>query len=380
MLTPEYLQGFSTDFVGAYEILGESIVKDMARRIVKTGRLTDTAKWQLKQAQEAGKLMEDIIKDVAAISDKSDAEIRRLFKEAGATALRYDAEPLLRAGIRVETGMSASMMNVLEANIVKTCGNMNNLAMTTASLGQQSFIEAMNRGIMMVESGAFDYQTVLRRIIEEAAEIGAKVSYDSGNVMSLEAAARMNLLTAVNQTAAKITILNGERLGCQYYETSAHAGARQSHTVWQGRVFKIEGADDYPNFYEATGYGDAGGLCGVNCRHSFFPYFPGISKPAYSSDKLDEYAEHSVKYNGIEYSDYEASQIQRRYERDIRESKRIIAGYDAAIEEETDPDLRSALEEGRNEAKKKHNARRQRLTDFCKQTGREKEYIRHKVA
>lgn len=380
MLTPEYLQGFATDFVGTYETLGKSITKDMARRIVKAGRVTDTAKWQLKQAQEAGKLMEDIIKDVAAISNKSDAEIRRLFKEAGVTALRYDAEPLIRAGIRVETGMSEPMMNVLEANIIKTCGNMNNLAMTTASLGQQSFIEAMNRGIMMVESGAFDYQTVLRKIIEDAAEIGAKVSYDSGRVISLEAAARMNLLTAVNQTAAKITILNGERLGCQYYETSAHAGARLSHAEWQGQVFKIEGADEYPNFYDVTGYGEADGLCGVNCRHSFFPYFPGLSQPAYSADKLNEYAEHRVKYNGVEYSDYEASQIQRRYERDIRESKRIIAGYDAAIDEAIDSGQKAALEEGRSEAKKKYNARRQRLSDFCKQTGREKEYIRHKVA
>lgn len=379
MLTPDYLQGCTADIVATYQELNETITKDIARRIIKTGRVTETAKWQAKQAQEAGKLLDDIIKDVAAISGRSNKEIAELFSEAGVASVAYDAAPLIAAGFQVETGLSPAMMQVLEANLRKTQRNMGNLSMTTASIGQQDFIDAMNRAIMMVQSGAFDYQTAIRRAIESIGGIGARVSYDTGGYISLEAAARMNILTSINQTAAKITIMNGERMGCEYYETSAHAGARLSHMEWQGQVFKIEGADQYPNFYDATGYGEVDGLCGVNCRHSFYPYFPGISQPAYSDEKLEEYANHRVEYNGTWYSDYEASQIQRRYERAIRDSKRIIGGYDAAIDEASDEETRRALEEGKAHAKQTYNARRQRLTDFCKQTGRKKDYIRHKV-
>lgn len=380
MLPPEYLKNCTVDIMAMYEKLNERITQDIARRIIKTGGVTATADWQLKMVQESGKLMEDIISDVASITGKSDKEIESLFNEAGIASVMYDAEPLLKAGMSVETGLSPSMMNVLEANLRKTKGQMQNLSMTTASVGQQDFVNAMNQAIMMVESGAFDYQTAIRRTLDSIGKRGAMVAYDTGTYVSLEAAARMNILTSLNQTAAQITIMNGERLDCEYYETSAHSGARPTHQEWQGQVFRIEGADgDHENFYEATGYGEVDGLCGVNCRHSFYPFFPGISERAYSKEKLEEYANHSVEYNGVEYADYEASQIQRRYERGIRESKRKIAGYEAAIEVADAEELVYELEEAMDKAKQTLRERRKRLTDFCRQTGFEKDYIRMKI-
>ena len=31
--------------------------------------------------------------------------------------------------------------------------------------------------------------------------------------------------------------------------------------------------EEYPDFIETTGYGEVDGLCGVNCRHSFSPFY-----------------------------------------------------------------------------------------------------------
>jgi hypothetical protein len=381
MLTPEYLAACAAQAEEMYARLNEQITADICRRIIKTGEITDTAQWQLKQLQESGMLMNDILTDVANATPYSESELMKMFRDAGVASVRFDAAPLIAAGMNVDTGLSKPMMNVLEANLRRTNGDLSNLAMTTASNGQQEFINAMNEAIMKVQSGAFDYQTAIRQCVNDCARIGAKVSYDSGSQLNLEAAARMNILTAVNQTAAKITEMNAERLGAEYYETSAHAGARLEHQEWQGQVFKIEGADaDYPNFYDATGYGEVTGLCGVNCRHSFFPFWPGISKPAYDAETLDRYANHSVEYNGVEYSDYEASQIQRRIERSIRESKRVVEGYKAAIEEATDEATAKSLKQGLTDARKQLQARRSKLTDFCNQTDRKKESIRHKAS
>ena len=66
MLTPEYLTAFSNGYLGMVDNLNEQIVRDIARRMVKTGKVTDTAKWQIKQAQESGKLLNDIVKEVAS--------------------------------------------------------------------------------------------------------------------------------------------------------------------------------------------------------------------------------------------------------------------------------------------------------------------------
>ena len=61
MLTPEYLASFSSGYLGMVDNLNEQIVRDIARRMIKTGKVTDTAKWQIKQAQESGKLLDDIV-------------------------------------------------------------------------------------------------------------------------------------------------------------------------------------------------------------------------------------------------------------------------------------------------------------------------------
>lgn len=381
MLPPEYLLSCGDDIMSMYENLNIAITKDIARRIMKTGEITKSAVWQAKIVQESGMLMEDIIREVSSATTFTQAEIESMFIEAGVAAVRYDAMPLIKAGIAAETGLSPSMLNVLRANLIKTKGNLNNLVMTTASAGQQSFLDIMNQAVMMVESGAFDYQTVLRRVIEQASRIGAKVNYDNGGSISLEAAARMNLMTSLNQTASKISIMNGERLGAEYYETSAHVGARPTHQEWQGKVFKIEGSTaEYDNFYDATGYGEVDGLCGANCRHSFYPFFPGISEPAYSEEKLKEYENNTVTYNGVQYNDYEASQIQRRYERAIRESKRTVAALKESVQEAGNKETAAMLKEELARVKKTYKARRDRLTEFCNQTGRQKESIRHKTA
>ena len=64
MLTPEYLASFSSGYLGMVDNLNEQIVRDIARRMIKTGKVTDTAKWQIKQAQESGKLLDDIVAEV----------------------------------------------------------------------------------------------------------------------------------------------------------------------------------------------------------------------------------------------------------------------------------------------------------------------------
>ena len=43
MLTPEYLDGLTDDILAMYDALNESIIGDVARRIVKTGMVTETA-------------------------------------------------------------------------------------------------------------------------------------------------------------------------------------------------------------------------------------------------------------------------------------------------------------------------------------------------
>lgn len=275
MLTPEYLNSFSSGYLGMCDVLNEQIIRDVARRIAKTGRITPTAEWQLKQAKQSGALMDDVIREVGVLTGKSDTEILRLFQDAGLSGMLQDAKPLLQAG-KLKTSdivLSGAMQRTMEAAAEKCRGEIGNLTLTTAIATQQEYMQTLNAAYMKVTSGAFSYQEAIRQAIRDAAVKGTSVMYDSGYISKLDTAIRTALLTGVNQTAGKMTELYASELGAEYYETTAHAGARPSHSVWQGKVFKIEGtAPGYENFYEATGYGTGAGLCGWNCRHSFYPY------------------------------------------------------------------------------------------------------------
>ncbi len=379
MLTPEYLATASEYLVRLYDDLEDNIIRDIARRIVKTGELTDTANIQYRQLQHLGALQDDILRRVAEHAGKSDAEIRRIFGEAMNINIQSNVAPLIRNGIEVEMNLSPQMRQILDAMVDRTAGNIHNLTLTTGSTGGQLYMECSNEAFMKASSGAFSPAEAIYQAVKKAGREGATVAFPSRND-KLDVAIRRNVLTSLNQTAGRITELNAAELDAEYYETSAHPGARPSHAEWQGQVFKIEGATaDYPNFEDSTGYGEAGGLCGVNCRHTFYPFWPGLSERAYSPEKLSEYANHTVEYNGDEYHDYEASQMQRAMERSIRESKRVLTGIEAARSEAGNEETLERLNDGFSAESVKLKEKEAKLKDFLRQTGRDAENDRVRV-
>lgn len=380
MLTPEYLAVFTDGYLGMVDVLNEQIVRDISRRMMKTGKITGTAKWQIRQAQQSGKLLDDIVKDIGKFTNYSNEKIRSMFKEAGIISINNDASPLVKAGIVKKATLSQNMSELLIANARKTVGDVNNLTLTTASKSQQMFIQSLNEAMLQVQSGAFSYQEALKQAIKKAAQSGGKVLYSSGSQMSLDAAMRMALLTGVNQTAASLTELYASDMDVEYYETSAHAGARPSHTVWQGRIFKIDGStSEYPNFADSTGYGTVGGLCGANCRHSFHPYWPGISEPAYTKNMLQDYNIPKHEYNGKLLTEYESDQLMRQMERSIRESKRTLVGYDSAMQNAQDVETENSMKEAFQEEAVKLKEKEKKLKDFCSKTGKKQDTARTQV-
>lgn len=380
MLTPDYLASFSSEYLGAVDQLNEQIVRDVARRMVKSGKITDSAKWQIKQAQEGGALLEDIVADTGRFTGWSESQVSQMYQDAGITAVKNDSRPLVEAGLADEAKLSGPMSDLLLANARKTSGEISNLTMTTASAGQNMYMEALNEAFMKTQSGAFSYQEALKGAIRKAAVQGSYVYYDSGYRSKLDVAIRQALLTGINQTAATLTEMYSEDMGVEYYETSAHAGARPSHAVWQGQVFKIHGSTpQYPNFAEATGYGTGAGLCGWNCRHSFYPYWPGISKPAYTKEKLEWYNARRFEYNGEKLTDYECSQIQRNYERSIREIKRILCGYDSAMKASRSSADKAYFYEQFQQESVRLKQKEKELKEFCRKTNRAPDNARMQV-
>jgi hypothetical protein len=179
-----------------------------------------------------------------------------------------------------------------------------------------------------------DYNTAIRRAIENLSDAGVgAIAYKSGRVDSLEVAVRRAVVTGANQTAAKTQEVLADELGVELVEVTAHGGARPEHAKWQGKVFSRHGDIEidgvkYKDLKKATGYGSGAGLCGWNCRHTFHPYIHGAPR-SWSDKELKELDKKNITYNGEKYTEYEASQIQRGIEREIRKHKRTVAAIEA---------------------------------------------------
>ena len=189
------------------------------------------------------------------------------------------------------------------------------------------------------------------------------------------------MLTGVNQSAAQLNLEYAQEMDCDYVETTAHSGARPDHQTWQGKVFCISGKDPkYPSFYDSTGYGTGPGLCGWNCRHNFYAFIPGISTPAYTDQMLKEYKAKNYTYNGKAYTEYEVSQMQRFQERQIRNTKRKLAGYDAGVKAAGDDEvLKNTLQQRFESESVRLKEQEKTLKEFCRQTGRLVESVRTQV-
>lgn len=112
----------------------------------------------------------------------------------------------------------------------------------------------------------------------------------------------------------------------------------------------------------------------MNCRHTFFPYYKG-STLTYTDKELRDLKNEKVLYNGKEISKYDATQIQRRMERRIRQNKKDIAGLQGLLTGNTDIDIeltQKQLRDVRNQMRSNNET----LNDFLKQTGFRKDNTR----
>ncbi len=146
---------------------------------------------------------------------------------------------------------------------------------------------------------------------------------------------RRAVLTGVAKTCRTIGEYNAASCGCDLMELSAHAGARPSHARWQGQLVSLSGKRGYLS-KDDIGYGSGDGFGGYNCRHDWYPFFPGISQRNYTPEKLTQLETMTVNYNGQEIPYYDATQEQRRLERRVRDCKLRLSATDAARQETTD--------------------------------------------
>lgn len=368
MLTEQDFINIEKQASALYESLELEIIEEIAIRIANFGYANTVVLNDIQIAQEMGFLYQDIVRLVAEYNNTSYEKVAEIFNQAGVQTLKFDDKIYTEAGLNpLPINQNPSMVQILNSTIEKTAGNLQNLVMTTAISSQTAFYNAMNMAYMEVSTGVKSYSQSILDSIKKLADTGGYITYPSGRQMSIESAVRMNIITGVNQTCGKLQELRANELGWDLMELTAHGGARPSHAEWQGKIVSRSGQKGYLSL-DDIGYGTATGFKGINCRHDWYPYYKGSTR-AYTQKQLSAWKNEKVTYNGKKISKYEATQIQRKMERQIRNDKKQLAGLQGILKSNMN-DNKLILETKTNFAKRSliYKTHQNELDDFIKQT------------
>ena len=341
MLTPDELAAIGEYFLRLFEEYEDAVLRDIARRIAKTGELTETAQQQIMRLMELGESRDEIARLTSELLDLSDKTVSELMQYAAEQSTDFREAVFERAGTTQRTILeSAQTQRMLQAAISQTQSEMRNITRSMGFRGRdgvwrscaQAYQRALDAAALQVSTGTMSHQQAVRSAVRELADTGLSyVDYASGWVNRADVAARRAILTGVSQFTGELSLQNAKTLDTGFVEVTAHMGARPEHAAWQGKVYKLEGSEPgYPNLAVATGYGTGPGLKGWNCRHDFYPFFPGIDERAYTDEELAHIDPPPFTYDGRTYSAYEASQYQRQMETAMRRTKRRIIAADGA--------------------------------------------------
>lgn len=302
MLTPDYFYGKSDKLVEMYQELEDWILQDIAMRLLKNGEMSGTADRELWRLEQLGLQKAEIVKRIAQMTGKSRDEVRRLLRDSVMTSFSEDVNVL---GNVMPPLQNNDVIMAMNAEMMKTFGELDNLTRTTMLQAQKDLLNLLNEVDLRVATGFQSYSSAVCEVLDRYAQSGVVIDYPTVARRTLESAVRCCIVTSMNQTAAQVTnqyIVEG---GIEYVLVSAHMGARhddkhpedlQSHDHWQGKVYKIVGRDEgIENLLEATGYTidpDSGqgtvvnplGLHGYNCRHSHMPWDPSLRNPYVDAD------------------------------------------------------------------------------------------------
>lgn len=401
-LSPTDLQAVANDITDIYSGVEKECIKSVVDHITAGKRITQASVWQMKKLNDIGMLRRDLVKKIHVEANRSFEDVEKLVGEALSRSVGVDVSSLkyaMRSGnwkskvgsmakFKESVQNSEAFQKILNSTMssVKDILNMTNTRAIQASI--REYAEAINKAYLEMSTGNYTFEQAVERAVGNIGKSGIKIvdskdkatgdqlvkkggtyytTYKAGNgvrIYPLDSAIRRDLTTTINQACAKLTIDTCGELGTELVETSWHVGARPEHELWQGRIFSLNPKDTrYPYFYApqeagGCGYGDMLGICGINCYHSFNPYFEGSP---HSTQENKPTAEENAKA-------YKEQQTQRAYERSLRSLKREQMAYQ-----------QGGFTEKAQETQRRVNEMSARYRQFLKDTGRTRVSMLDKV-
>ena len=296
--------------------------RNMARHAAE--EIKEGFKWEMWQSAKLRDLA-NYKKEVRKIVDKHVSRAKQVSKENLNNSIIKGAEysDIMLKGLSKEVPSIDSFFkanrNKVDALIDAVNNDFTKAGQAALRLSNDKFLQIIFKTEVKFSAGATSLQQAIDMAAKDFLSQGINcIQYKNGKLVNIASYAEMCL-----RTSAKKAYLTGEgarqaEWGEYLAQVTSYGGCSPTCLPWQGRVYINDvyaGGTSKDGKYPLLSFAMSGGLFHPNCRHTYQPYFEGISELP-KQEKTDEEINET----------YKAEQKQRGIERNIRKYKRIEEG------------------------------------------------------
>lgn len=354
--TPEILDALPEELAELYRALEDTLLDEICSRLKLADQLNEVTVQDIRTLRSHGIDLKEIEKAIHKTTGISEKKLKELLDDVVERNQKYYTDLIDLTHItQPETLVSIEDTWAIYEQTKQTMRNLTRSMGFLVDAGRtilppaKAYQWALDNATMQIQSGAINYNQAIKSAVRQLAQSGLKVvDYESGHRDQIDVAARRAVMTAVNQLNRKYSEQSMDFLQTDLVQVEAHAGARdidgpkgwENHKKWQGKLYRWAeftkkypdaSKGEYPDFESTCGIGDVTGILGANCRHSWSAFVEGVMERTYTDKQLEHIDDGlGCTFEGKTYTAYEATQMQRRVERTIRNLKREKAAYKAA--------------------------------------------------
>lgn len=301
--------------------LYQSLEGEIIRIIIKhlKGGSDDITRWQAQKLADLRLFNSEVTKLLAEVTNVAESEIRRMFEETGIALVEDIDRAMPFDKLSPPNNLDKVMRGYFEQSWSEIDNYVNQTLITT-NYGQgtatKAFTDVLNRTSAAFNTGLYTLEQSLERSIIQLAEKGISSGMidRGGNVWNLENYVRTVLKSTLGNTYNEVRTSRMADYGVHTVIVTSHAGSREACSRVQGNVIDLRRPDEIPadskykSVYDPVWqarYGEASGLRGINCRHLFIPFIPGVStnnQPKFDQELNEKVAKARDKQRAIERS------------------------------------------------------------------------------
>ena len=348
----------------------QSVVTKYLQKVGKTineiGHLNQSSINLLIQLRRMGVDTQTIERELQRVTKLTKQDIRTLYRKAAQEANTDARFSYVSKGVEPDNIRWEALVEDIWR---QTVGAMDNLSNSTVITG--GYREAIDEAVQAVTMGASDYNSTIRETVRRIGREGLQVEYESTYIAAdgqlkhrhrrLDSAVRQNILDGIRQVQQKAQELIGEEIGADGVDITAHPNSAPDHEPVQGRRFDLE---NFQRMQSGLDFEDVDGnsykgferpITQWRCRHLIFYILLGVTRRMYTDDQLGSWQQENQKgctIDGKHYTNYEATQLLRNLETEIRRQKDTATLARAS----GDDVLRRECQSNINKLSKKYNA------------------------